>query len=108
MHPGVMADSPAIIISDGDEKRKGRVVLISPHPEDGEPWTKGHFRNLFRWAGNRCPGEILPKKELTLEKQKMILALYLSDQTLGRVFLIILEKNSQTDFLWKVYRRLIL
>ena len=72
MHPGVMADSPAIIISDGDEKRKGRVVLISPHPEDGEPWTKGHFRNLFRWAGNRCPGEILPKKELTLEKQKMV------------------------------------
>ena len=53
------------------KNEKIRVVLIPPHPEDGEPWTKGHFRNLFRWAGNRCPGEILPKKD-NIGKAKMV------------------------------------
>ena len=57
-----MKGSPAIVISDGTEDRKGRVVLISPHPEDGEPWTKAHFRNLFRWAAGHEPAETLDEK----------------------------------------------
>eukprot|EP00946_MAST-07B_sp_MAST-7B-sp1_P001248 g1248.t1 len=47
---GVMKDSPAIVAKREDESSKGRVLLVSPHPEDGEPWTKIYFRNLFRWA----------------------------------------------------------
>lgn len=47
---GVMKDSPAIVAKKEDDKCKGRVILVSPHPEDGEPWTKAYFRNLFRWA----------------------------------------------------------
>ena len=58
---GVMRDSPAIVASDPPPGRGGRVVLISPHPEDGEPWTKAHFRNLFRWACREAPDE--PQEE---------------------------------------------
>ena len=49
---GVMVDSPAIVTSDPTDG-SGRVILISPHVEDGEPCTKGHFRNLFRWASKK-------------------------------------------------------
>ena len=58
----IMKGSPAIVVSGATEDRKGRVVLISPHPEDGEPWTKAHFRNLFRWAAGHEPAETLDEK----------------------------------------------
>ena len=67
-----MKGSPAIVVSDGTEDRKGRVVLISPHPEDGEPWTKAHFRNLFRWAAGHEPAETLDEKKCTSENQKSV------------------------------------
>jgi gamma-glutamylcyclotransferase (GGCT)/AIG2-like uncharacterized protein YtfP/glutamine amidotransferase-like uncharacterized protein len=72
MKKGIMKDSPAIVVSDSTKARKGRVVLISPHPEDGEPWTKSHFRNLFRWAAGHDPAEVLPEKDLTPENQRKV------------------------------------
>ena len=55
---GVMKDSAAIIASNPPiQSGRGRVVLLSPHMEDGEPWTKAHFRNLFRWTARQNPGE---------------------------------------------------
>ena len=66
-----MKGSPAIVVSDGTEDRKGRVVLISPHPEDGEPWTKAHFRNLFRWAAGHEPAETLDEKKMHVRESKI-------------------------------------
>ena len=55
---GVMKDSAAIIASNPPlQSGRGRVVLLSPHMEDGEPWTRAHFRNLFRWTARQNPGE---------------------------------------------------
>ena len=47
------------------------MVLISPHPEDGEPWTRAHFRNLFRWACRKAPDEpqVLERELVRVEHQ---------------------------------------
>ena len=71
MKRGIMKDSPAILVSDATEHRKGRVVLISPHPEDGEPWTKAHFRNLFRWAAGHKPAETFRAKKMHHRESKI-------------------------------------
>ena len=54
---GVMVSSPAVVADRGKDG-SGRVVLISPHPEDGEPCTKGLFRNVFRWAAGNDKEEL--------------------------------------------------
>eukprot|EP01062_Namystynia_karyoxenos_P052879 TRINITY_DN4257_c1_g1_i1.p1 TRINITY_DN4257_c1_g1~~TRINITY_DN4257_c1_g1_i1.p1 ORF type:complete len:805 (+),score=172.24 TRINITY_DN4257_c1_g1_i1:130-2415(+) len=47
-YPCLQFGSPAIVAG---HCGKGRVVLISPHFEDGEPVSRSHFRSLFRWSG---------------------------------------------------------
>ena len=45
---GVMKDSAAIIASNPPlQSGRGRVVLLSPHMEDGEPWTGRIFGTSF-------------------------------------------------------------
>ena len=63
---GVMCGSPAIVAG---WCGRGRVVLVSPHPEDGEPATRPHFRNLFRWAASVPAAELLPESAAQLEAQ---------------------------------------
>ena len=72
MKNGIMKNTPAIIVSDSTKSRKGRVVLISPHLEDGEPWTKAHFRNLFRWAAGNDAAETLGKEVQTVRNQQKV------------------------------------
>lgn len=60
---GVMRESPAVVALDQSAAGSGRVVLVSPHIEDGEPYTRAHFRNLFRWAARREPAELLDSKK---------------------------------------------
>lgn len=66
---GRMPGTPAIVVSPGTDEtsvlnrvralkspnctanaRLGRIVLISPHVEDGEPASKNLLRSLLRWA----------------------------------------------------------
>ena len=61
-----MGGSPAIVAG---WCGRGRVVLVSPHPEDGEPATRPHFRNLFRWAASVPAAELLPESAAQLEAQ---------------------------------------